>query len=139
MDVAFYLSIAWNYRMPNLNAALGCAQMEILEKILLKKRQLSLKYKEYFKPYDDYNLFMEPKDSSSNYWLNIVLLKHKNLKIRNLILSKAIENGYKCRPAWTLLTKLPMYKNNPSMNIKIANQLEKQIICLPSSPKLSSC
>ena len=133
----YHDQVAWNYRMPNLNAALGCAQMEIIEKILLKKRKLSLKYKEYFKSYEDFKLFMEPKNSLSNYWLNIVLIKHKNLKIRNSILSKAIENGYKCRPVWTLLTKLPMYKNNPSMNIKIAKQLEKQIICLPSSPGLS--
>ena len=53
-----------------------------------------------------------------------------------MILSKAIENGFKCRPVWTLLTKLPMYRNNPSMNIMIAKQLEKQIICLPSSSHL---
>lgn len=132
----YHDQVGWNYRMPNLNAALGCAQMESLEKILRNKRKLTLKYRKYFDKVNDFELFREPDYCVSNYWLNIILLKKPNLILRNTILSKAIENGFKCRPVWTLLTKLPMYKKNPSMNIKIAKQLEKQIICLPSSSHL---
>ena len=132
----YHDQVGWNYRMPNLNAALGCAQMESLEKILINKRNLTLKYRKYFDRVNEFELFLEPDDCASNYWLNIILLKKPNLILRNMILSKAIENGFKCRPVWTLLTKLPMYRNNPSMNIMIAKQLEKQIICLPSSSHL---
>ena len=132
----YHDQVAWNFRMPNLNAALGCAQMKNLDNILKKKRKLAKKYQKYFENQSEFKFFIEPELCRSNYWLNLILLEKSEFKIRNAILFYAIKNGYNCRPAWKLLNKLPMYKNNPSMDLKIANQVEKKIICIPSSPKL---
>ena len=99
--------IGYNYRLPNINAALGCAQMEILPEILQNKRETARKYQEFFKKIDDIEFISEPSDSISNYWLNAILLK--DYEERDQFLDYAYSQKVMCRPAWTLMNKLPMF------------------------------
>ncbi|KZS41453.1 aminotransferase DegT [Aquimarina aggregata] len=122
--------IGYNYRLPNINAALGCAQMEELSFILEKKRILSHKYEVYFK---DLSLkyIKEPKDSISNYWLNAVLLE--NLNERNDFLKETNEKGVMTRPIWKLMNNLTMFKDAVTGNLDNAEWLEERVVNIPSS------
>ena len=128
--------IGYNYRMPNLNASLGLAQLSKLKKILDAKKKLHKIYKEKFQNNEFFELFPENKDTKSNHWLNTLLIKKNNRKIRDQIFSSLIKKNINCRPTWKLLHKLPMYKNCPRDNTDEANILENKIITLPSSPNL---
>lgn len=128
--------VAWNYRMPNLNAALGCAQLECLPEFLLKKRALAMRYLDIFQCIDELSFMKEPANTRSNYWLNTICLKQPNLTLRDQILAKVNDAGYQCRPAWTLLSKLPMYVDCPRASLTIAERLESSIINVPSSVRL---
>ncbi len=103
----FHDHIAWNYRLPNLNAALGCAQMEQLPDLLRRKRLLALQYQEVFADVVGIEFVSEPENSQSNYWLNTIRLKQPSLEVRDHLLAVANDAGYQCRPTWTLLHKLP--------------------------------
>ena len=122
--------IGYNYRMPNLNAALLLAQLENLNKFLASKRKLANQYKKFFKSLD-YNFFKEPKNSKSNYWLNCIILKSKIQ--RDLFLKETNSKGIMTRPIWTLMNKLPMFKQSQSGNLKNAYWLSQRIVNLPSS------
>jgi perosamine synthetase len=128
--------VAYNYRMPNLNAALGCAQMETLPGLLEKKRKLADKYQSVFQDFVEADFFAQPKYSDSNYWLNTIILKPEFKDQRDKILDYTNENGVMTRPAWTLMTKLPMYKNCPKSDLSVALDLEQRMINIPSSPNL---
>ncbi|MTI84031.1 MAG: LegC family aminotransferase [Firmicutes bacterium] len=134
---AFYHDqIGFNYRMPNINAALGCAQLERLPSFLKKKRILAEKYYYALKNVDGVTFFTEPDFARSNYWLNVLLLDHSQAEYRNTLLELTNNQGIMTRPAWTLMNKLPMYKNCPRMDLSITQELEKCLINIPSSPGL---
>lgn len=128
--------IGYNYRMPNINASLGLAQISKLKIILQAKKKIHKIYSEKFKTNKYFELFKEKKKSKSNHWLNTLLIKKNNNNIRNKIFSSLIKENINCRPTWKLLHTLAMYKNCPKDNLKEADQLEKKIITLPSSPNL---
>ncbi len=134
----FHDEVAWNYRLPNLNAALGCAQMERLSIFLERKRKLANRYQKFFSSQNEIHFMVEPKNSQSNYWLNTVRLETPNIILRDKVLKTANDAGYRCRPTWTLLHKLPMFKDSPRSALTIAEQLEVSLINLPSSPKLGN-
>jgi perosamine synthetase len=122
--------IGYNYRLPNLNAALGCAQMEKLPFILEKKKILSDKYETFFKD-KSIQYISGPTESVSNYWLNAILLE--NLDERNSFLKETNENGVMTRPIWKLMNSLTMFKNAQTGNLDNAKYFEERVINIPSS------
>ena len=122
--------VGYNYRMPNLNAALLVAQLEKLNDFITNKRNLANKYEIFFKNMD-YNFFKEPKDSRSNYWLNSIILKDKTQ--RDKFLEETNSNGVMTRPVWTLMNKLPMFKDAQCDDLKISKWLEERVVNIPSS------
>lgn len=128
--------VAWNYRMPNLNAALGCAQLERLPDMLARKRTLAGIYRGVFSGRPGLRFVDEPEGCRSNYWLNSVLLNEPSMELRDALLTAANDQGFQCRPAWTLMHRLPMYGHCPCAPLPIAERLEVALINLPSSPKL---
>lgn len=123
----------FNYRLPNLNAALGCAQMERLEGFLRKKRDLAHQYQNFFKDID-ISFFVEPENCQSNYWLNAIICKDKTQ--RDLILDETNSNKVMTRPIWTLMTRLPMYKNALQGGLTNSLWLEERVVNIPSSVPL---
>ncbi len=133
----FHDQIGWNDRLPNLNAALGVSQLELLENILEKKHKLHKVYKNIFKSSDNFEIISQPKNTKSNYWLITLRLKFDNpLKIRNEILINANMNGILLRPSWNLISDLPMYLDCQKGDLKVAVDQSNRLINLPSSPKL---
>jgi perosamine synthetase len=129
--------VGFNYRLPNINAALGCAQLEALPEMLAAKRTLAERYHEAFAGLAGVETLMEPAFARSNYWLNALLL-HDNATMteRDALLQAMHQSGILTRPAWKLLSDLPMYADCPSMDLSTARQLERRIINLPSSVAL---
>src|SRR4030043_362587 len=125
--------IGYNYRLPNINAALGCAQMEQLPSFLEKKRCLVGRFQNAFKEIKGVSFFTEPSFAKSNYWLNALLLDKSFSNKRDQILEKTNDCGLKTRPAWDLLNTLPMFKNSPKMELDCAEDLVRRIINIPSS------
>jgi perosamine synthetase len=134
----YHDSIGWNYRMPSLNASLGCAQINKVKKIISLKRKLANIYHQNFKNSKGFSIISEPENCKSNYWLNVIRLNKENTKNRNKIINYLIKKGYQCRPIWEPLHNLPMYKNCPRARLVNAEKIKKQIITIPSSPKLIS-
>lgn len=128
--------VAWNYRMPNINAALGCAQLEILPKFVEAKRNLAQKYIEAFSNVDGAKILVEPQGTTSNYWLVTMLAEHGTEEWLNDTLQQLHDVGLFCRPIWTPLHQLPMYKNSPQADLRLTESLVSRIINLPSSVKL---
>jgi perosamine synthetase len=124
--------IGYNYRLPNLNAALACAQMEKLDEFISSKRNLSFHYEKLFAG-SKIKFMKEPEYSSSNYWINCILLQDRHE--RDSFLNFTNENGIMTRPAWTLMNKLDMFKNYICENIENAIELENRLVNLPSSSK----
>ena len=118
--------IGYNYRMPNINAALGLAQLEQLEEILTSKRKIANAYKEFFSTF-----FPEPQNSISNYWLNVLILN--NRKERDEFLQFTNSNGIMTRPVWELVHKLIMFKNCQCGDLSNAEWLAERIVNIPSS------
>ena len=128
--------IGYNYRMPNLNAALGCAQINKLTSFISSKRKLFENYKKIFSGINEIELFKEPKNCKSNYWLQTMILKDKNYIFKNDILEILNQNKFMARPAWTLLHKLKPYINSQKSSMLISENLERRIINIPSSAGL---
>lgn len=128
--------IGYNYRLPNINAALGCAQMEQLPKFIEQKRQLAERYKKVFQDVDGINFFTEPSFAKSNYWLNVLLLDKAIAGKRDLVLEKTNDAGIMTRPAWTLMHQLSMFKDCPAMDLSCAESLAKRLINIPSSVRI---
>ena len=124
--------IAYNYRMPALNAALGVAQVEQLEQFLVKKRALTHRYMEAFKGIKGVTLFTEPEFAKSNYWLNALILDEGFEHLREEILEVTNSSGIMTRPIWTLMNKLSMFKSCPAMDLSVSESLEQRIINIPS-------
>jgi len=131
--------IGYNYRMPNLNAALGCAQLEQLPGFIERKRALALHYQEAFAGVRGVKIFHEADFAQSNYWLNALLLDEDLADQRDNLLELTRNLGIMTRPVWTLMHKLPMYSNCPRMDLSVAKSLGLRIINLPSSPALGEC
>jgi dTDP-4-amino-4,6-dideoxygalactose transaminase len=122
--------IGYNYRMPNINAALGLAQLEQLNKFLESKRNLAKEYADFFDK-TTITYFKEPKDSISNYWLNCIFLKDKPK--RDTFLKYTNENGVMTRPAWQLMNTLPMFEHCQTDNLETSNNISERLVNIPSS------
>jgi perosamine synthetase len=126
----FHDEIAYNYRMPNINAALACAQLEQLHTFIIKKRNLAKLHASYFKS-KGIKFRTELPNTKANYWLMCVQLKNK--KDRDLFLKSTNKNKVMTRPIWQLMFRLPMFKNYERDNQLNAIHLEKTIVNIPSS------
>jgi len=122
--------IGYNYRMPNINAALGCAQMENLDLILANKRETALKYQEFFTD-SDIKFVSEPDNCHSNYWLNAILMPDK--AARDNFLTYTNDNDVMTRPAWQLMPRLPMFAQCRHDDMANALWIEERLVNLPSS------
>ena len=125
--------VGYNYRLPNINAALGCAQLERIDGIIAKKREVAESYLELFKDFHGATIFSEPQKSRSNYWLNTLLLDPDAVACREELLQKCHSAGFQLRPAWTPLHQLPFFGDCPQMNLELAELLIPRIVNLPSS------
>lgn len=130
--------VGYNFRMPNLNAALGCAQLEQLPERLLQKRALADKYFEAFKDLEDIEMFQEPANCKSNFWLNTLVLKTPDLEVRDDILRATNAAGLQCRPVWRALHTLEFFKSNPRSKLPATESFEKRLINVPSSAWLGA-
>ena len=126
-------AVGYNFRMPNLNAALGSAQIENLNKFLRSKRKLFLRYCKEFLEVNDVRLIKNPEFSKSNNWLNTIFIKNSTTKKRNKILSLAQKNQLFLRPVWKPLHTLKHFNKMPRMNLDAAIKIYKSCINLPSS------
>ncbi|MDQ1264748.1 MAG: hypothetical protein QG559_1749, partial [Campylobacterota bacterium] len=122
--------VGYNYRLPNINAALLVAQLEQLENFLQNKRVLADEYKEFFKN-QHVEFATEPQNCKSNYWLNAIILKDK--KQRDEFLEFSNNNGVMTRPIWTLMNKLEMFKECKCGDLRNAIYLEDRVVNIPSS------
>ena len=125
--------LGYNYRMPNINAALGCAQLEKTTEFVEKKRNLANRYNNAFKNIEGVKFFTEPENTKGNYWLNAILLDEKYISKRDEILERTNSAGIMTRPVWNLMYTLPMYQNCPRMECSVAEDIAKRLINLPSS------
>lgn len=128
--------IGYNFRMPNLNAALGCAQLEQLPEFLSSKRRLFTAYEKVFSGIQDVSLMKEPSGCESNYWLQTIILSESAAGKRDELLQLTNDNGLMTRPAWRLMHELEPYKLCPRAPLPIAESLAKRLINLPSSSGL---
>jgi aminotransferase in exopolysaccharide biosynthesis len=121
----------FNYRMPNINAALGCAQMEGLPKFLQQKRALAKQYNDFFID-SDFIFVNEPDYAQSNYWLNAIICP--NTEIRETFIKETNAQGVMTRPIWKLMHCLPMYQNAKHGPLPVSEWIESTLVNLPSSP-----
>ena len=128
--------IGYNFRMPNLNAALGCAQLEQLPEFLASKRRLFARYQEALSDIQDVRLVKEPLNCDSNYWLQTLILAESIAEQRDELLQATNDAGFMTRPAWRLIHQLEPYKQCPRAPLPIAELLAKRLINLPSSAGL---
>jgi aminotransferase in exopolysaccharide biosynthesis len=129
--------VGYNYRLPNLNAALGCAQLERLPMLLQAKRTLYDRYSAAVNGIEGVRLIAEPAGCRSNYWLQALLLDHERAGERDAILAATNDLGLMTRPVWNLTDSLPAFQNCPRMPLPVATELQKRIINVPSSAQLA--
>ncbi|EGR2119195.1 LegC family aminotransferase [Vibrio cholerae] len=127
----FHDEPGFNYRMPNLNAALGCAQMEVLERYLAQKRQLAQQYQAFFAG-SDVSFVVEPEYAQSNYWLNAIICA--DAQQRNELLEQTNAAGVMTRPIWQLMHRLPMFEQALRGDLTHSEFIEAHLINLPSTP-----
>ena len=128
--------VGFNYRLPNINAALGCAQLEQLPVKLSAKRALFKKYQIAFKPVKGADLLSEPAQCQSNYWLQTIMLNADKIDQRDLILKATNQEGLMTRPVWRLMHHLVPFAHCPRMDLANAEILAQRLINIPSSPSL---
>lgn len=121
--------VGYNYRMPNLNAALGCAQMEQLDKFLFNKRQTAESYRSFFAT-EGIPFVTEPEGTCSNYWLNAILLRDRSQ--RDSCLTELNDAGIQARPIWELMPDLPAFRDAQHTNLTVARNLIDRCVNLPS-------
>lgn len=124
--------IGYNYRMPNINAALGCAQLEKMPQFLAQKKQLAVKYDELLQGVDGVRLFKQPVHSDSNYWLQTLILDES--VERDEVLAFLNEQGVMSRPIWQPMHELVMFEGCPKMDLVVTNSLKMRIVNVPSTP-----
>jgi aminotransferase in exopolysaccharide biosynthesis len=126
--------VGFNYRMPNLNAALACAQLENLDRFLADKRELAALYRDFFSTQPAIAFVAEPEGTRANYWLNAILLKDRTT--RDLFLTESNAASVQTRPAWTLLNRLEIYDHCQTDGLGNAAWLAERIVNIPSSVRL---
>jgi perosamine synthetase len=131
--------VGYNYRLPNINAALGCAQLELLEDFVASKRRLAARYDAAFAGHNGFSFHRECDPGRSNYWLNAVLLPEEvTMEQRDHVLEAISRSNYMVRPAWSLLHKQAPYRDAPRMeSLDTALMIERRLINLPSSADLA--
>ena len=122
--------VGYNLRLPNLNAAIGCAQMERISEIIENKRETARKYADFFKS-SGIRFIAEPDDARSNYWLNGVILDSRSARDR--FLEYTNQHGIQTRPVWELMSRLPMYANCETAGLAASEFLADRIVSVPSS------
>jgi dTDP-4-amino-4,6-dideoxygalactose transaminase len=127
----FHDEPGFNYRLPNLNAALGCAQMEVLSKFLQQKRKIAEQYQQFFAN-SEFSFVTEPEYAQSNYWLNALICP--DVPSRDQLLKLTNDSGVMTRPIWKLMHRLPMFQHAPRGSLAVSEWLEGHLINLPSSP-----
>jgi perosamine synthetase len=125
--------IGYNYRMPNLNAALGRAQLESLTGFIAAKRALAARYARAFAEVPGVRFALEPPGCESIYWLNAILLDPELASQRDAVLDETNRAGIETRPVWTLMLRLPAFSSCPRMELPVAESIEARLINLPSS------
>ena len=128
----------FNYRLPNLNAALGCAQLEQLPRLLSQKKSLATLYREAFRGMAGVKFFDEPPQASSNFWLNAILLEPPFAHLRDELLETSNGSGIMTRPVWTPMHRLPMYAAAPGMDLSCAEEIQRSLINIPSTSRLGA-
>lgn len=123
--------IGYNYRMPNINAALGCAQLEHLDEFISDKRATAAAYSEFFRNVENIVFFTEPEDSFSNYWLNVVVLKDRDAQ--QFFLQETNDNGVMTRPIWELMNRLPMFMQCEHDSLENTIFFADRVVNIPSS------
>ena len=126
--------IGYNYRMPNINAALGCAQLEHLDEYVADKRATAAAYADYFKQVDDIQFFTEPENCFSNYWLNAVILKDH--EAQQGFLQYSNDHGVMTRPIWELMSRLPMFEHCQHDELENTVFFADRVVNIPSSVRL---
>ena len=126
--------IGYNYRMPNTNAALGCAQLEHIEEYVADKRATAAAYRDYFSRMDGIEFFVEPENTRSNYWLNAVLLP--NREEQQTFLQYTNDNGVMTRPIWELMNRLPMFEHCETDHLTNTLMFADRVVNIPSSVRL---
>lgn len=129
--------LGYNYRMPNLNAALGCAQLEQMPGFVAAKRTLFERYAAAFAGIDGVRIFAEPAGCRSNYWLQVALLDPAQASCRDAVLAATNDAGLMTRPVWELLHRQPAFADCPRMELPVAESIEARLINLPSSAVLA--
>ncbi|NLX40884.1 MAG: LegC family aminotransferase [Bacteroidales bacterium] len=132
----YHDEVGYNYRMPNINAALGCAQMENLEQFVLNKRETASSYAAFFKDIEGLEFFTEPAGCRSNYWLNALIMKDR--ETRDSFLQYTNNNGIMTRPIWELMNRLPMFRNCQTDGLKNTEWLADRVVNIPSSVNIHS-
>lgn len=130
--------VGFNYRLPNLNAALGCAQLEQLDGFLASKRRLAAAYHRAFAGVPGVQFSCEPEGTTSNYWLNAILLDEPHAGLRDEVLTALNASGFGARPTWTLMHRLPMFAACPRGDLRVAESIERRLINLPSSASIQA-
>ncbi|WP_169084597.1 LegC family aminotransferase [Paenibacillus sp. PL91] len=125
--------IGYNYRMPNINAAIGCAQLEKMNHFIESKRLLTTRYQQLFKKIEGVQLLIEPSFGKSNYWLQTLLID-ENTHARDSILDILNGEGVMARPIWTPLDQLTPYADCPKADLSVTNLLNNRVINIPSTP-----
>lgn len=128
--------VGYNYRLPNLNAALGCAQLQRLPDFVRRKRRLAEIYQDVLKDFDFVEVFREPEGSQSNYWLNALILREELGDARDACIAALHERGIIARPVWRLMHELPPYAASPKMPMHVTPDIQRRLINIPSSPQL---
>ena len=126
--------IGYNYRMPNINAALGCAQLEHLDEFIANKRETAKAYADYFKDKSDISFFTEPEHCFSNYWLNAVILPDHDAQ--QCFLQETNDNGVMTRPIWELMNRLPMFEHCQHDSLENTIWFADRVVNIPSSVRL---
>ena len=126
--------IGYNYRMPNINAALGCAQLEHIEEYVASKRETAKAYEEFFKDIPEIEFFVDTPDTRSNYWLNVVILKDKETQLN--FLEYTNDNGVMTRPVWELMNRLSMFESCENDGLKNTIWFGDRVVNIPSSVRI---
>lgn len=125
--------IGWNYRLPNINAALGVAQLEELDGFVSAKRRLASRYAEAFDQVPGVRFVREPAGTDSNYWLNAIVLDEDNATARDEVLEATHVAGLLTRPTWTPMHQLAMFASAPRADLAVTESIHRRLINLPSS------
>ena len=131
-------AVGFNYRMPNLNAALALAQLEQLPRFVECKRTLARRYREALSAVAMASPVVEPAGARSNYWLNACVLASASSAHRDTLIAACHERGLQVRPLWTPMHRLGMYGTCPRMPLTVTEALERALVCLPSSASLGA-